>query len=68
MFVFLFYVLLNGPLKDFWWYKLGFKDTAKDSKLSKSTITISNRNTKEENHYTDTSSAFPAKTDDNANL
>ena len=62
IFVFVFYVILNDPLKDFWLGKIGLRNTAKDLKPTTASVTV------------DTSGqctgrdGLPAKIDDNANL
>ncbi|KAL5246778.1 hypothetical protein ACHWQZ_G018849 [Mnemiopsis leidyi] len=74
MFVFLFYVVLNDAVKNFWLEKFGLKTAAPKSGTNTSTATNVYANAsasganKDAEHTYSSAAEFPAKRDDNANL
>jgi len=71
MFVFVFYVVLNDAVKNFWLEKLGLKAAAPKSGAGASSATNVYANasaSKQDEHTYSSAAEFPAKKDDNANL
>merc|ERR1712098_41601 len=71
MFVFVFYVVLNDAVKNFWLEKFGMKAAAPKSGggASAATNVYANASSSKDAEHTYSSAAeFPAKKDDNANL